>query len=101
MQQSSHIGKIVVRPPISEFVRPTPHAVRRSASTAPISITGAFGGFGLETAKWLVENGARHLVLIGRKVPRAARPRRLLNEFTERGVDVVADACDVTDVARA
>jgi SAM-dependent methyltransferase/NAD(P)-dependent dehydrogenase (short-subunit alcohol dehydrogenase family) len=29
-------------------------------------ITGAFGGLGLKVAKWMIERGARHLVLMGR-----------------------------------
>lgn len=29
-------------------------------------ITGAFGGLGLETAQWLIDSGARHLILNGR-----------------------------------
>ncbi|MGB8789209.1 MAG: SDR family NAD(P)-dependent oxidoreductase [Candidatus Acidiferrales bacterium] len=30
-------------------------------------ITGGLGGLGLKLARWMVENGARHLVLLGRK----------------------------------
>ena len=29
-------------------------------------ITGGLGGIGLATARWLVERGARHLLLLGR-----------------------------------
>ncbi len=29
-------------------------------------VTGGFGGFGQKTAEWLIDNGARHLVLTGR-----------------------------------
>jgi len=99
MQHSGHIGKIVVRPP-------TPGSVRAANKPLAISgqgthvITGAFGGFGLETAKWLVEHGARHLVLIGRKGAATEEAKAAVEHFTRHGVKVLADPCDVTD-ARA
>ncbi|MEZ4681398.1 MAG: KR domain-containing protein [Caldilineaceae bacterium] len=34
-------------------------------------ITGGLGGLGLLTAKWLVNQGARHLLLVGRSAPSA------------------------------
>ncbi len=40
-------------------------------------VTGGLGGLGLEVARWLVDHGARHLVLIGRRglPPRASSGR--------------------------
>ena len=66
MQHSGHIGKIVVQPPTLESIRRAnpPFAVDPSGTHV---ITGAFGGFGMEAAKWLVARGARHLVLLGRR----------------------------------
>ena len=66
MQYSHHIGKIVVRPPRAGVVRAANKPLSISAQGTHV-ITGAFGGFGLETAKWLVDRGARHLVMVGRK----------------------------------
>jgi acyl carrier protein/short-subunit dehydrogenase len=62
-------------------------------------ISGAFGGFGLETAKWLIDNGARHLVMIGRSGPVSAEAQAALREFAGRGVKVLAASCDVADRA--
>ena len=96
MQQSGHIGKIVVRPP-------KPGSVRKPATQFVIDdhrshlVTGAFGGFGLETARWLVDRGARHLVLIGRRGPERAEAKAALAEFAERGVKVMVERCDVSD----
>ena len=77
MQHSSHVGKIVVRPPSAGTVRAAnkPLTFDVAADKTHI-ITGAFGGFGLETAKWLVEQGARHLVMIGRRGAASARGAR-------------------------
>lgn len=98
MQQSGHVGKIVVRPP-AQGVAPRsrrPLAIRAEGTHI---ITGAFGGFGMETAKWLVDKGARHLVMVGRKGAATEEARALLADFAERGVRVLAEPCDVTDRA--
>ena len=56
MAQAKHIGKIVLRHP-GGF---------RIAGDATYLITGGLGSIGLHVAQWLVERGARNLVLVGR-----------------------------------
>lgn len=54
---------------VSRLVASHPR-VRRSwlaRSDATYMITGGLGGLGLRVARWLVDGGARHLVLIGRR----------------------------------
>jgi 8-amino-7-oxononanoate synthase len=53
MAQAKHCGKVVV-------VFPEPLVIRKDASYL---ITGGVGALGLEAAKWLVEKGAKHLIL--------------------------------------
>ncbi len=96
MQQSGHVGKIVVRPPSKGQAAHAKKPFCVSAKGTHI-ITGAFGGFGLETAKWLVEKGARHLVMIGRRGAATEDAKEVLRGFAARGVKVLANACDVTD----
>jgi len=98
MQQSSHVGKIVVRPPSKGLARPARTTFEVSADKTHI-VTGAFGGFGLETAKWLVEKGARYLVMIGRRGAAAPEAQAVVKDFIARGVKVVADPCDITNRA--
>ncbi|MDB5502867.1 MAG: eryA [Tardiphaga sp.] len=67
MQQARHIGKIVVSAtgaPVT--VAPVPRRDNLVSANATYLITGGYGGFGLTIAQWLVEQGARHLVLTGR-----------------------------------
>ncbi|MCW5733931.1 MAG: SDR family NAD(P)-dependent oxidoreductase [Enhydrobacter sp.] len=96
MQQSHHVGKIVVQPPASS-------SVAAGANTQPLRtsgthvITGAFGGFGMEVAKWLVEQGVRSLALFGRSGAASPEARMMLEEFKARGVEVLADPLDVSD----
>ena len=66
MAQGHHIGKVVVSH--EEMLRP----VTTGSSLDPQGtylITGGLHGVGLMTAQWLVERGARHLVLTGRRTP--------------------------------
>ncbi len=59
-------------------------------------ITGGLGALGLALAERLVEEGARHLVLIGRREP-SADAQTLLAALREQGVNVATRACDVSD----
>ncbi len=55
-------------------------------------ITGGFGGLGLAAARTLTGLGARHLVLVGRRVPDG---KRLAALRAELGVTVTAHAADI------
>jgi acyl transferase domain-containing protein len=59
-------------------------------------ITGGQSGLGLETAKWLVAQGARSLVLLSRREADAAIARDLI-DMRQTGAIVHAWRCDVSD----
>ncbi|MEM7356359.1 MAG: SDR family NAD(P)-dependent oxidoreductase, partial [Acidobacteriota bacterium] len=84
--------------PVGESGRPIP--IRRRASYL---ITGGLGSLGLEVAAWLVEQGARHLVLLGRHGPGPSAEQRIA-ALEERGAQVVTASADVAraeDLERA
>ncbi|OJB53036.1 SDR family NAD(P)-dependent oxidoreductase [Burkholderia ubonensis] len=58
-------------------------------------ITGGFGALGIETARALAAQGARHLLLLGRRVPASAEAA--LAGLREQGVAVHALVADVGD----
>ncbi len=60
-------------------------------------ITGGLGGFGQKTAQWLVEHGARSLVLTGRKGADTAEKQAFVSQLQTQGVQVWAAACDCAD----
>jgi acyl transferase domain-containing protein/acyl carrier protein len=94
MAQAKHIGKVVVSLDEGE-VRVVPRARETVVRTnGTYLITGGLGGLGLTVARWLVEQGARHLVLMGRSAPSAAA-REVLNELEGAGVQVEVSAADV------
>jgi amino acid adenylation domain-containing protein len=86
---------------------PVPTTMRADASYL---VTGGLGGLGLVVARWLVERGARHLVLLGRRAlpPRAewasapeplARTLQAITALEEAGAAVHLAAIDVADEA--
>ena len=95
MAQARHIGKIVL-----SLGPPTGRSRRRRPVPADGTylITGGLGALGLATARWLVDRGARHLVLVGRRAPTPqarGRDRRLRARRARRR----ACAADVADCA--
>ena len=94
MAQARHVGKIVLRQPL------TPEAGAAMASAgATYWITGGLGALGLETARWLVDRGAKHLVLTGRRAPDDTA-MQILASLEGRGVNVRVARADAADRTR-
>ncbi len=98
---AEHIGKAV----ISLQPKSLPvHQSRMDAtdwSAGTYLITGGLGSLGLSVAQWMVEKGARHLVLVGRRgaSPAAASA---IKAMEERGASITvarADASRETELA--
>ena len=73
-----------------------PHAEFHDDAT--YLVTGGLGGLGLRVAGWLVEQGARHLVLAGRRSP-SGEALEALEELHCKGAAVRAVSVDVGDEA--
>ncbi|SAI05805.1 polyketide synthase [Bordetella ansorpii] len=100
MQQARQIGKIVVtyRNGIRDARRPA--ALRGTLELSPHAtylVTGGLSGFGLRTANWLADKGARNLVLLTRSGLSSQAAQQAVDALRARGVTVHAPACDVTD----
>eukprot|EP01054_Gregarina_sp_Poly1_P004682 Gregarina_sp_Poly_1__4681@NODE_24_length_20154_cov_63_859810_g22_i0_p1_GENE_NODE_24_length_20154_cov_63_859810_g22_i0NODE_24_length_20154_cov_63_859810_g22_i0_p1_ORF_typecomplete_len6649_score1079_63ketoacylsynt/PF00109_26/1_3e25ketoacylsynt/PF00109_26/1_3e73ketoacylsynt/PF00109_26/1_5e81KR/PF08659_10/3_3e56KR/PF08659_10/2_4e03KR/PF08659_10/1_6e55KR/PF08659_10/3_4e50KR/PF08659_10/8_1e02Acyl_transf_1/PF00698_21/3e83Acyl_transf_1/PF00698_21/1_6e78Ketoacylsynt_C/PF02801_22/4_7e42Ketoacylsynt_C/PF02 len=67
LQRARHIGKVVVSVPSILGTVANPNNTRNFPSDRTYCITGGFGGLGLIIAKWLIEEGARHLCLMSRR----------------------------------
>jgi acyl carrier protein len=61
-------------------------------------ITGGLGGLGLRVAGWMVEHGARQLVLLGRRAP-LAEAQKAIDDLTSRGARVEVRSVDVASKA--
>ncbi|RAK87226.1 polyketide synthase [Aspergillus costaricaensis CBS 115574] len=60
-------------------------------------IAGGLGGLGRSISRWLVERGARNLILLSRSGPASLHARSLIEELHARGVRVITPACDITN----
>ncbi|WP_406641699.1 SDR family NAD(P)-dependent oxidoreductase [Amycolatopsis sp. WGS_07] len=60
-------------------------------------ITGGTGALGPDIARWLVREGADHVVLVSRSGPAADGAAELEAELTELGAAVTIAACDIAD----
>jgi myxalamid-type polyketide synthase MxaB len=98
MAAAKHIGKIVITMPTLETSARRGGVQPRFRDDATYLITGGLGALGLAAARWMVNAGARELLLLGRHAPSAAA-RRVLDELTASGARVSIEMCDVADEA--
>jgi acyl transferase domain-containing protein/NADPH:quinone reductase-like Zn-dependent oxidoreductase/acyl carrier protein len=93
MAGSRHVGKLVL-------VRPPRPVAKESWTTAlcegTVLITGGTGALGLATAQWLIEQGAKSIVLMSRRGASDV-VRRFQKESSARGVRVIVECADVAD----
>ncbi|WP_373559100.1 SDR family NAD(P)-dependent oxidoreductase [Streptomyces sp. SA15] len=62
-----------------------------------VLVTGGTGALGAQAARWLAANGARRLVLTGRRGLDAPGAPQLVGELSGLGVHVSVEACDMAD----
>ena len=96
MAQGKHIGKIVItldEPLIEAEYVPQPVPIRGDATYV---ITGGLGALGIAFARSLVDQGARHIALIGRSAP-SAPTAGAIDELRSKGAHVSVVAADVAD----
>ena len=98
MAQSRHTGKLVFA-----FKERTVALAPAPVDDAPpvradatYLLTGGLGGFGLVVADWLVRNGARHLVLVGRNGAATPEAMDAVAQLEANGAEVRVVKADVT-----
>ncbi len=91
MQQAKHLGKVVIQmtPPTGE--RPL---IRGEATYL---ITGGTGAIGLEVAMWLVEQGAKSIVLTSRSGKASEAAAEQIAAWETEGVHVAVSTMDAAD----
>ncbi len=57
LPQAAHVGKVVVRAPLLQALPVSSHGM--------VVITGGLGSMGLLMARWLLQQGIKHLHLVG------------------------------------
>ncbi len=102
MQQSKHIGKVVLGfdpPPVAEPVVPSQKDLSLKADASYL-VTGGLRGFGLRTAQWLAAKGARHLVLASASGTPDEEGAAAITALEAAGVQIKVAKCDVADRAQ-
>ncbi len=98
MAQARHIGKVVLtqteqpRGKGQEAAGRGQGAIEEKASYL---ITGGMGALGLHVARWMVEQGARHLVLVGRSAP-SPEASRAIAEMEQAGAKITVVPADIS-----
>jgi NADPH:quinone reductase-like Zn-dependent oxidoreductase len=107
LQSGQNKGKIVIttmNPDAVVLAEATPGHQMTSSSNEVLSgdgtylITGGTGGIGRGLAKWMVENGARNVVLLGRRAATSPDIAKLLSRYnsSDKGICMRAVQCDVS-----
>ncbi|VDK43768.1 unnamed protein product [Cylicostephanus goldi] len=103
MSAGRHIGKVVMEIRKEEADRsapPSPISVRAICRTLchpqhVYLITGGLGGFGLELAQWLINRGARKLVLTSRTGIRTGYQARCVHFWRRTGISVLISTLNI------
>ncbi|MBO0856855.1 MAG: type I polyketide synthase [Chloracidobacterium sp.] len=100
MAQAKHIGKVALSLRDSN-IRLARSVNRRGKifADATYLITGGLGDLGLLAANWLVEKGARRLVLMGR-TGASEKARHELERLRQAGAEITVVKCDVSHAER-
>ena len=88
MAQARHIGKIVITR--------APERTGLFRADGTYLLTGGLRGLGLLTAEWMVEHGARHLLLMARTTPTEAS-RAAIDRMESQGARIVTTQGNVAD----
>ncbi|KAI0015263.1 polyketide synthase [Xylariomycetidae sp. FL0641] len=99
MQRGSHIGKLVLLPgPDSEvkvLTRPNDTANLDDPNSTYL-IAGGLGGIGYSLACWMMERGARHILIVSRSAESHPQAAPLMAHGKSRGCFVAVRNCDIS-----
>lgn len=101
MAQSKHVGKVMIdfsEQPLTAY--PSAEVSSPVRGDGTYLVTGGTRGFGLEIAKWLVDRGARHLVLISRGGGAGDDVKQAVTVMRSQGVQVMVEPVDVADASQ-
>lgn len=98
MANAKQIGKVVVEyeSDAEILVHPTSTGDVTFDADGTYLVTGGYTGFGLRTAQWLVDNGARTVVLVGRRGQIDEENEEPIAKMRDLGANVVLERADVS-----
>ncbi|KAL7623018.1 hypothetical protein AAE478_006697 [Parahypoxylon ruwenzoriense] len=97
MIQRGTLHPVVISAQHGELVMALHHTSRRFLNPDGTHfIIGGTGGLGRNIARWMVEHGARHIVLLSRSGGKVAELQQLIDETRDRA-NIVVKACDIAN----
>ncbi|KAN0092149.1 BcPKS8, polyketide synthase [Hyaloscypha variabilis] len=99
LQGGKIMGKIVIVPSRDDQVRAVPSKTPKNLLRADGTyiIIGGTGGLGRSMSRWMIEKGARSIVLISRSGTVTGKVANLVEEAKSQGAQIVVKPCDVSD----
>lgn len=114
LQNDNAAGKIVVTPRPEDVVKVSHYSCPRSShannkqampsskskllqANATYILIGGTGGLGRDIARWMVKNGAKHVVLVARTASISGVVKDLIDELAIHEAKVIVRQCDVAN----
>jgi NAD(P)-dependent dehydrogenase (short-subunit alcohol dehydrogenase family) len=92
------MGKIVIVPRPDDQVKAVPSKTKTLLkANATYVIIGGTGGLGRSMSRWMIEKGARNILLISRSGNAGGKVGGLIEEAKGAGAKIVVRPCDVTN----
>ena len=99
MARGEHIGKIHINlrnTQVSMETNPLDSHPLFSENALYI-VTGAFGGIGMGISQWLADNGAGHILMLGRRAPDSFRLQQAIDRLKAAGAGIYTEVVDVSN----
>lgn len=99
MQGGSHIGKIVLVPGQDDKVKVMSHQLplKLDDTQSTYMIVGGLGGIGRTTALWMIEKGAKNMLITSRKGDSGPGATKLREAAQVAGCKLEIRSCDISD----
>ncbi|PBP25422.1 hypothetical protein BUE80_DR003887 [Diplocarpon rosae] len=99
MQRGQHMGKIVIVPGTGDQVKVVSPNLETSLDSADSTylIVGGLGGIGRAMALWMIEKGAKHILLVSRSAASHPEAASLSRRAKDNGCNLHIRSCDVSD----
>ncbi|ORX95044.1 BcPKS1, polyketide synthase [Clohesyomyces aquaticus] len=98
LRQEDLCGKVVITAESGVSVKTwmAKKSSLRLSSESTYVIAGGLGGLGRSTARWMVSNGAKYVILLSRSGLSSQQAKDLTNELEAQGVHVATPPCNVS-----
>jgi NADPH:quinone reductase-like Zn-dependent oxidoreductase/malonyl CoA-acyl carrier protein transacylase/NAD(P)-dependent dehydrogenase (short-subunit alcohol dehydrogenase family)/SAM-dependent methyltransferase len=100
MQRGTHVGKQVLVPGKEDQVKVVSRSVRKLSLDDPngtYMIAGGVGGIGKVIAEWMIEKGAKNILIVSRSAESHPNSAPLVEKAQKDGCKVYIRNCDISD----